>query len=116
MIWYRLMSNEHKLVLLTTSVIVSVPTIESNPYQEPLQISERLLKALCEEFQTDSDVTPTRCVDFDWIEEDYVNSGKCANCDEWVTNRDKPNRLHGIPEATVVNDRLLCDQCRERGG
>ncbi len=39
------------------------------------------------------------------------NCGKCSNCGQWTTDREKPEALEGICNGATVDDKLLCDEC-----
>ena len=40
-----------------------------------------------------------------------MNCGKCCKCDNWVTDREKPDSVAGLANGAVVDGELLCDEC-----
>jgi len=39
------------------------------------------------------------------------NSGKCSNCGQWTTDREKRDAIEGLCNGATVDDKLLCDEC-----
>ncbi|WP_339169112.1 hypothetical protein MKX75_07590 [Paenibacillus sp. FSL R5-0341] len=40
-----------------------------------------------------------------------MNCGRCAKCNSWATDRDKPNHVDELNNGAVVKGKLLCDEC-----
>lgn len=40
-----------------------------------------------------------------------LNCGKCSNCGQWTTDREKLNIIEGICNDATVDGKLLCDDC-----
>lgn len=39
------------------------------------------------------------------------NCGRCSNCGQWTTDREKPDVIGGICNGATFEGRLLCDEC-----
>ena len=42
---------------------------------------------------------------------DSNNCGKCANCGQWTSDKEKPDFISGLSIGATVNGVLLCDVC-----
>ncbi|WP_339198114.1 hypothetical protein MKY95_08335 [Paenibacillus sp. FSL P4-0176] len=45
------------------------------------------------------------------LDPEAMNCGRCAKCNSWVTDRDKPNHIDELNNGAVVEGQLLCDEC-----
>jgi len=45
------------------------------------------------------------------LDSDNLNCGKCSNCGQWTTDKEKSNSVEGICNGATVNGKLLCDEC-----
>ena len=99
-------------ILLTTSVIVEASSDEDGGSPRMEEISDQLLSVVKKAFGNSLDVQAVECVSYHWLTSDGVNSGRGNVCNDWVTDRNQADALNGLPEATLVNGNLVCDQCR----
>ena len=44
------------------------------------------------------------------LDEKEMNCGKCAICDAWVTDREKPNFIQELNIGALYEGKLLCDE------
>ena len=45
------------------------------------------------------------------LEPNEMNCGKCSECGQWTTDREKGNAIRGLCNGATVNGNLLCDDC-----
>ena len=45
------------------------------------------------------------------LDSEVFNCGKCANCGQWTTDREKPDSIDGLCNGATVENKLLCDEC-----
>lgn len=102
-------------ILMTTSIVVEVDSSEDRTSPQMQAVSRQLTTAVKRAFVGVPEVGVLGTVSYDWLEEEDVNSGRCCRCDAWVTDRNSPNALSGLSDATVQEDGLVCDQCRVWG-
>jgi hypothetical protein len=101
--------RETQKVLFTTSIIVYLP---DEDFERFLSISEQLREAVASAFKDDESVEPTGVIAYNYFDEPTTNVGKCAQCDDWVSNREAANTLPGLASAILVDGKLICDECR----
>jgi hypothetical protein len=103
---------------MATAVIISATPEENGSSERITEISDRMLSAIKQEFANSPDVYAIGAIRYHWFDDENVNSGRCDRCGAWVTDRNKPDPLNGLPEAAIVGDKHVCDQCRmqELGG
>jgi hypothetical protein len=104
--------DEKRKVLLTTSIIVDLPENDDDVFERVEPICEKLRTVVESLFNDDESVQATGVIAYDWFGEPTTNVGRCTRCNEWVTNREKPHELRGLSSATLVDGKLVCDQCR----
>ena len=105
------MNHEISKVLLTTSLVVDVPKDEDGSSDHMESICDRLRDIVAFAFKDDPSVSAVGTIGYDWFSDDSTNVAKCIDCGDWVTNREKPNALQGLPTATIVDGNVICDQC-----
>ncbi|GMX65019.1 hypothetical protein Elgi_42890 [Paenibacillus elgii] len=45
------------------------------------------------------------------LDPETMNCGRCCNCNNWVTDREKPNPISELNNGATVDGNLLCDEC-----
>lgn len=92
-------------LLVNISVIVEVEETELTDDDEALQqVTARLIEAV-------EAVVPDGWESAREIVLDAnVNCGRCAACDGWVTDRERPEPIDGLCNGAVHDGRLLCDE------
>lgn len=46
------------------------------------------------------------------LDEGRFNCGRCAKCGGWTTDKEKPDAIEGLSRGTVIDGKLICDQCK----
>jgi len=46
-----------------------------------------------------------------YLDPEAMNCGRCAKCNSWATDREKPNHIDELNNGAVVEGQLLCDEC-----
>lgn len=95
-----------RAVLLNLSVIVEVDEAELlRDHGELDEISNRLIDAL-------DAVVPGgwQSLRQSTLDPAALNCGRCAECDGWVTDCERPEPLDGLCNGATHDGRLLCDE------
>lgn len=50
-----------------------------------------------------------------YLDSGSMNCGKCAKCQGWTTDKEKPNWIEGLCSGATVDGELLCDECLPKG-
>ena len=50
-------------------------------------------------------------VEFDSYDTETDNIGKCANCGDWTSDRERKDSVYDASPGAVVNGKLKCDIC-----
>ena len=111
-----------RTVLLKMSVLVEIDSdevakLEDSEFCEIDRIEKRLANAINRELGLDDAVSQlgwqqTRPVVLD---EQTMNCGRCAICEAWVSDCEKPDRIAELGNAATVDGKLLCDEHLPRG-
>ncbi|WP_339260559.1 hypothetical protein MKZ12_12055 [Paenibacillus sp. FSL R5-0713] len=46
-----------------------------------------------------------------YLDPEVMNCGRCAKCNSWATDREKPNHMDELNNGAVIEGQLLCDEC-----
>lgn len=98
--------------LITVNVIIDrqIHYDSDEPYVEVDAFSDQLIEDI-EAFVTKQPGSQR------WVSSSLVtlglrgsNSGQCAICGTWVTDREKPDPIYGLCNGATVDGKLLCDE------
>jgi len=101
-----------KTVLIRVAYLVELSEEEVNPDDGVL---DRLTSIIGEDKNL---VVNQKEIKLEWnstssliLEPDELNCGKCSNCGQWVTDKEKPDVILELCNGTTVDGKLLCDDC-----
>lgn len=104
--------QENRTVMIRVSYLVELPNKEIAAENG---ILENIIDNLCETrdlFINNNNIT------IEWnstssliLEPMEMNCGKCSNCGQWTTDREKPNSIDGLCNGATIGGELLCDSC-----
>ena len=108
-----MLSNEmKKTILIRVSALVEIDDVEVDKDANQL---DKLMYGLKE--NVDDLLGYDKALNLGWIstqtialDENTMNCGKCYICNSWVTDREKPNYVHGLNNGAIYNGKLLCDE------
>jgi hypothetical protein len=105
---------ERRTVLITVSYLVEIDEAEINKDYGLLerienQISKDFILKNEEEVLLEWESTSSKVLD-----PKTFNCGRCAKCNRWVTDREKPDAITQLCNGTTVDGQLLCDDCLPR--
>jgi hypothetical protein len=104
-----------KPVLITTAIIVFVPDDDDSEFEFVEPYAQRLREAIQQAFQETKIVDYPASMQYEWIDGEDANVGRCAKCGCWVTDYTREDELKGLPPGRVSNGQLLCDECETFG-
>ena len=101
-----------KTILIRTSALVEIDDIEWNKdFNQIDKLTYELREKIDALLKNDADSNlgwiSTQTIALD---ENTMNCGKCAVCNSWVTDREKPNHVRGLNNGAIYNGKLLCDE------
>ena len=96
----------NRTVLLTIQVIVDVDEAELTDEFDELDRASHRLRDAIDAVVPDGWQSTRRLV----LDPGDVNCGRCAVCDGWVTDRERPDPIDGLCPGAVVDGQLLCDE------
>jgi len=104
--------NNKKTVLIRVAYLVELS-------EEDINNDEGMLNKITDELDESKKI----CIDdvdisLEWnytsslvLDSKSLNCGKCSNCGQWTTDREKPNSVVGVCNGATVDGKLLCDEC-----
>jgi len=45
------------------------------------------------------------------LDSERLNCGKCSNCGQWTTDKEKNESIEGLFNGATIDDKLFCDEC-----
>jgi hypothetical protein len=98
------------VMLLLTVLVEGTTTVSETAQYALLEVNNRLVTAITEVVGKVSGQIGWVKTDLTQLDDPRVNAGHCAVCGYWVTDRDQPDPLVGLPNGATVDGRLLCER------
>lgn len=101
-----------KTVLIRVSYLVELSEAETNSDDG---LHDKIVNKLCEsrklQIEDGEAILHWNSASSLVLEPENLNCGKCSKCEQWTTDREKPDAVADICNGATVNGKLLCDEC-----